>query len=270
MRYPLCAALATAAIVLAASAGAAGAQTSVIQQNSNSSQPGSVQQNRVSVTGLGNSEGSSVTISGGAISVDITRSGGRVVGDGQPASQDRPIGPVDAIHSDGAFALTIKIGPAPGLTIEADKNILPIIKTIVSDGRLNIYSDRSYSVNRRIKITVSSPNISDISASGSNHIEAEGFAGGPLSISLNGSNNAVLNGQVAALTCVLSGANHLAARGLAAQSANVTLNGSGDAAIDASQRIVADISGAGSIIISGNPRERSTQVNGAGRISFSQ
>jgi putative autotransporter adhesin-like protein len=249
-------------------AGPAGAQTSVIQQNSNSSQPGSIQQNNISVNGSG--EGSSVTISGGAISVDTTRSGGRVVGDGQPASEDRPVGAVDAVHSDGAFALTIKIGPAPKLTIEADKNILPIIKTTVENGRLDIYSDRSYSVNRRIKVTVTSPSIGDISASGSNQIQANGFAGGPLSISLDGSNRAVLTGRVEALTCVLSGANHLAAQGLVAGSANVALNGSGDAAVDASQRIVANISGAGTITISGNPKERSTAVNGSGQISFVQ
>ena len=266
MRYLIYVMLTTATIVLA---GAAGAQTSVIQQNNSSSQPGSIQQNNVSVNGSG--EGSSVTITGGAISVDTNSSGGgRVVGDGQPASEERPIGPVDAIHSDGAFALTIQIGPAPRLTIEADKNILPIIKTTIENGRLDIYSDRSYSVNGRIKVTVTSPNVSDISASGSNQIEARGFAGGPLSISLDGSNGAVLAGRVAALTCVLSGANHLAAQGLAAGSANVALNGSGDAAVDASQRIVANISGAGTITISGNPQERSTGVNGAGRISFVQ
>lgn len=264
MRHLLYAILVTALISVSV---AAGAQTSVIQQNSTST-PGSIQQNNVGINGGG--EGSSVTVSGGAISVDITRSGGRVVGDGEPASEDRPIGPVEAIHSDGAFALTITIGPTPKLTIEADKNILPIIKTTSENGRLDIYSDRSYSVNRRIRVTVTSPNVSDISASGSNQIEARGFAGGPLSISLDGSNGAVLAGRVAALTCVLSGANHLAAQGLAAGSANVALNGSGDAAVDASERVVANISGAGTITISGNPRERSTEVNGAGRINFVQ
>ena len=80
----------------------------------------------------------------------------------------------------------------------------------------------------------------------------------------------MLAGQVAALTSVMSGANHLMARQLMADSANITLNGSGDAAVEASQQIVADISGAGSITIYGNPKERSTQVNGAGRIAFAR
>lgn len=244
-----------AAVTICLVAGDAASQTSVIQQNS------------VSVNG----EGSSVTVSGNTISVDTQTTGrGRVVGNGQPASEQRPIGPVAAIHSDGAFALTVKVGPASKLTIETDRNILPIIKTTVTDGRLDIYSDQSYSVDGRIKITVSAPNISEISASGSNHIDGEGFAGGPLTISLNGSSSAVLAGTVASLTCVMGGANHLAAQQLTAESANITLNGSGDASVDARQQIVAQISGAGSITVYGNPRERNTQVNGAGKITFAQ
>jgi Putative auto-transporter adhesin, head GIN domain len=230
------------------------AQTSVIQQNS------------VSVNG----QSSSVTITGGSISVDTSGTGGRVIGDGQAASEERPIGPVAAIHSDGAFALTIVNGPAPKLDIEADKNLLPIIKTEVTNGRLNIYSDRSYTVDGRIRITVSSPDISEISASGSNHIEASGFAGGPLSVALNGSNTASLSGKAGSLTCVLSGANHLAARRLGANQAKVTVNGSGDAAVDAREAVAAAVFGAGSITVYGNPKARRTAVNGAGRITFAE
>jgi hypothetical protein len=154
------------------------------------------------------------------------------------------------------------------LTIETDKNILPIIKTTVTNGQLNIYSDQSYSIDGLIDVSVSSPNITDVSVAGSNQISAEGFAGGQLSIVLNGSSRAVLAGKVASLACVMGGANHLMARQLSADSANVTLNGSGDASVFAHQRVVAQISGAGSITVYGNPRERDTQVNGAGRIFF--
>jgi len=272
MRYRVCAAVVVGTASLAASS--AWSQTTVIQQNNTSSRTSVTQQNSVSVNGQGsnvsvNGEGSSVTVTGRSVSVETTAAGGRrVVGNGEPASEDRPIGPITAVHSDGAFALSVKDGSTPKLTIETDKNILPIIKTTVSNGRLDIYSDRSYSVDGRIKVTVSSPNLTDISASGSNHIEGEGFTGGPLTISLNGSSTAVLAGRVASLTCVMGGANHLSARRLAADSADVTLNGSGDAAVNASQRIVAVISGAGSVTVYGNPRSRETQVNGAGRITF--
>ena len=243
-----------AVIVIGTSSVAIGAgwsQTSVIQQS-------------VTV----NHESSSVTVSGQSVTVDTSPGGaGRVVGDGQPASETRPIGPVAAVTADGAFVVTVKAGP-PDLTIETDKNLLPIVKTALSNGRLEIYTDRSYSVDGRIKVTVTSPNISEISASGSNQVTAEGLTGGSLSIALNGSNNAVLNGNVSTLTVRMSGANHLSAQQLSADSAKVTVDGSGNATVNAGQQIVAEISGAGSVTVHGNPKARNIQVSGAGKINF--
>lgn len=252
MRYALSTAIAIAALCL--TAGHSRSQTSVIQQ---------------SITT--NGEGSSVTINGRTITVDAASGGhGRVVGNGLPASQDRPIGPVTEIASDGAFELAVKVGPAPRLTIETDKNILPIVKTEVSNGRLNIFTDRSYSINARIKVSVSSPSISEISASGSNRINAGGFAGGPLSVALNGSNHVELAGNVSALTCRMSGSDRLSARQLVSDSVDVTISGSGDASVDARQKLAAEISGSGSIAVYGNPKDRSTQVNGSGKITFAE
>lgn len=237
---------------VAVSAASAWSQTSLSQQNNISA----------------NRESSSVTVSGQTVSVETSSAAGRVVGDGQPGSETRQIGPVAEISADGAFALTVKVGAAPGLTIETDENLLPIVKTEVSRGRLEIYTDRSYSVDGRIKVTVTSPDVTDISASGSNRINGEGLTGGPLSILLNGSNKALLAGNVSALTARISGSNLLSARRLTADAADVTVNGSGDVAVDARQRIVAEISGAGSISVYGNPKARNTQVNGAGKITF--
>lgn len=251
MGYAAGAAMVIISASLAFSAASARAQTSV-------------QQSTVSV----NRESSSVTISGQTVTVDTSTDAGRVVGNGQRASEARSIGAVSAINADGAFIVTVKVGAPPGLTIETDKNLLPIVKTDLSNGRLDIYTDRSYSVDGRIDVTVTSPNIAEISASGSNHIDGEGLTGTNLSISLNGSNNAVLAGHVSAVTVQMSGANHLSAQRLVTDSANVTVNGAGNATVDARQRLVAEISGAGSIIVYGNPKQRRTQVNGAGRISF--
>ncbi|MBV8121481.1 MAG: DUF2807 domain-containing protein [Alphaproteobacteria bacterium] len=252
MKYAASAAgvIASASVVIGTVA--AWSQTSVIQQNN------------VSV----NREGSSVTVSGQTVSVQTSAGFGRIVGNGEPASETRAMGAVSAISADGAFVLTIKIGSAPGLVVETDKNLLPIVKTEVSNGKLEIYTDRSYSVDGRIKVTVTSPQVAEIDASGSNQVNGQALSGQNLSISLNGSNNAVLTGNVSRMSAQLSGSNQLSAQELTTGSVNVAVNGSGAASVDARERIVAEISGAGSISIYGNPKERSTQVNGAGRITF--
>lgn len=239
---------------LAVSASSVWSQTSVIQQNN------------VTV----NREGASVTVSGQTVTVQTSTGVGHIVGDGQSGSETRPIGPVSAISADGAFAVTIKTGSPSGLTIETDKNLLPIVKTDVSNGTLEIYTDQSYSADRRIKVTVTSPEVGDISASGSNEINADGLSGEKLTISLNGSNHVEMTGNVSTMTVKMSGSNHLLARQLIANTASVTDSGSGNATVDAREQIVAEISGAGSISVYGNPKQRNTQVNGAGTITFVQ
>src|SRR5579871_923860 len=230
-------------------------------------QTGVIQQNNVNISG----GGASVTVSGQTVTVETTTGfAGHVVGDGEPASQTRPLPAVRSVDADGAFALTIRVGPQPSLVVATDRNLLPIVKTEVADGRLRLYTDRSYSVDGRIHITLTSPQIDAISASGSNEIDAQGLAGGNLTLSLNGSNNAMLAGNVASLSVEMSGSNRLAARSLAAGSAEVTLSGSGNAAVTAEQRLVATISGAGSLAVWGNPQERRTEVNGAGKVTFEQ
>ncbi len=230
-------------------------------------QTGVIQQNNVNISG----GGASVTVSGQTVTVETTTGfAGHVVGDGEPASQTRPLPAVRSVDADGAFALTIRVGPQPSLVVATDRNPLPIVKTEVADGRLRLYTDRSYSVDGRIHITLTSPQIDAISASGSNEIDAQGLAGGNLTLSLNGSNNAMLAGNVASLSVEMSGSNRLAARSLAAGSAEVTLSGSGNAAVTAEQRLVATISGAGSLAVWGNPQERRTEVNGAGKVTFEQ
>ena len=83
-----------------------------------------------------NREASSVTVSGQWVAVDISASAGRVVGDGQPAAKMRSIDPVTTIAADGAFALTVKVGATPELTIETDKNLMPIGQGAVLSARL--------------------------------------------------------------------------------------------------------------------------------------
>jgi Putative auto-transporter adhesin, head GIN domain len=242
--------MAMISVSLAASATSAAGQT-VIQQNS------------VSV-----GEGSSVTVSGQTVTVETRTNAGRVVGDGQPASETHRIVPVSAISVDGAFAVTVALGPVPGLRIETDKNLLPIVDTEVMGDRLTIRAKRSYSVDGRIRVWVTTPKLAEITASGSNEIDGAGLSGVQLSLSLSGSNGARLAGEVGTLDVQMSGSNRLAARGLTADAVIASIDGSGNAVVTAHHRIAAHISGVGTISVYGNPRERSTEVNGAGRIAF--
>jgi hypothetical protein len=193
---------------------------------------------------------------------------GLVIGNGRLASEQRPIAAATAINIDGNFEISIMVGQSPMLMVEDDKNILPIIKTSVANGQLDISSDRSYSVKRWIRVMVSTLHIPNLSASGSNRIEGKNFDWGSFRSCWTGPNNARLAGKVSALTCHANGSNHLSARQLMAGSVTVTIAGAGEASVDARERIFAEIFGSGSILVHGNPRDRQLSISGSGQITF--
>src|SRR5438874_537424 len=61
-----------------------------------------------------------------------------VQGSGTRASETRQVDPFSAVDSVGAEDVTITIGAQQSITVEADDNILPLIETKVSNGRLRI------------------------------------------------------------------------------------------------------------------------------------
>jgi len=193
---------------------------------------------------------------------------GQIIGNGRVVSEERAIAPASAINIDGAFEVAIIAGQTPRLILEGDENILAIVETPVRQDRLETFANRSYSANRMIKVTVSLPQLANLAASGSNRIEATKLTGSAFSVSLEGANSATLAGRVGTLTCRANGSNRVSAQELVADAVNISIAGAGDAHVDARQRIIAEIAGAGSIAVSGNPRDRQSRVNGSGRITF--
>jgi hypothetical protein len=193
-----------------------------------------------------------------------------VVGDGKPLVEPRPVTAVTAASFEGAFEVMIIVGEPPSLTLAADENILPVITTKTSGGRLTVSAKRSYTTNNRVRVALSLPALKEIAASGSNQIDAKGFDRGDLSVSLSGSNEVTLAGAVGTLTLRLAGSSKLAARELAADAVEVTVAGAGNASVDARKQLQAKILGAGSLTVYGNPAVRQSQVMGSGDIKFVQ
>ena len=72
------------------------------------------------------------------------------------------------------------------------------------------------------------------------------------------------------MTLHLAGASKLAAKALGADAAQVTVAGAGDATVDARKQLQANILGAGSLTVYGNPQIRQSSVMGSGDIKFAE
>ena len=210
-----------------------------------------------------------VVIQNNTIISNGTGDGSAVVeGNGTIATEARPMGVVTEARIDGAFDVTITVENDASLVLEADENILPLIKTETSGTLLRIFPDGSFSTRNPVKVVLSLPRLFVLTSAGSSTIVASGFDQERLDVVLTGSSQVRLAGKVQNFAATLSGSGNLNAEPLDADSASIDISGSGRCSITVRHRLVADISGSGVVAAHGNPRQRNTHVSGSGRVDF--
>lgn len=80
--------------------------------------------------------------------------GERIDGNGNVVKQDREVGDFDQLELEGVFDVYIQQGDKPGVTIEADENLIELIQTEVSDGELEIDMDDDVEIDEYTELNV--------------------------------------------------------------------------------------------------------------------
>lgn len=170
--------------------------------------------------------------------------------------------------------------------VQAQDNILPLIKTSVEDGKLRIYCDENVSYSDPVKIRVTAPAFDEIELSGSGNInlasplQAENLTtlisgSGDIFLSqvtatrlkadVSGSGNIEVSGKASNADMVVRGSGDIKAKGLETGELHADISGSGNVYAQVLQVLRADISGSGDVIYSGDPRVES-HVSGSGDV----
>ena len=175
-----------------------------------------------------------------------------VVGSGTAATQTRQPGDFSAIAVGGGIDLHVRQAAASQLTLTADDNLLPLIETVVAEGRhgrtLRIGFARGQSIRPRtdVTVTVDVVQLRAIASAGSGDVRVGRLDTPSLELTLAGSSDAQLDGlRTDALTVSISGSGDLKASGSAAR-VELSISGSSDAELDALEADVVEISIAGS------------------------
>lgn len=196
----------------------------------------------------------------------VVSSGDCVHGNGEIKTETRNVAAFSAVDTSGAFHLEAQIGSQTPLRVTADSNILPLIVTDVAGGRLRIFAKQSICTSGPMSIALAAPEISQISANGSNTIEFKPFRGSELRLKLDGSNDVRLQGQTNSLKAEVSGASTLDARALRSEAVEVSVVGAGTAYVNAVATLNVSIIGAGEVYYAGQPRTMQRNVMGVGTI----
>ena len=194
-------------------------------------------------------------------------SANRIKGSGNIISENRELTNFNSIHLIGSMDFNINSSDEYNCNMVGDDNIIPYIKTEVTNNNLQISIKKNYSSTEGLKVNVNAPNYDEVSITGSGDIDLIDFKNDNLSLNIDGSGDIAGNGDVQTLIAKINGSGDIMLKDLKSKTTKITINGSGDAKIWASESISAVINGSGDIEYYGNPINVKNKVNGSGNIS---
>jgi hypothetical protein len=200
----------------------------------------------------------------------LTLVGCSLRGSGTAMTQSRDVEAFESIEIGGAFELIVHVDPSATQRVEVsgDDNIVPEVTTTVSAGELDIQIENGIvrpKLDLRVEVWV--PSLTELEASGASDITVEGLHGERFELDLSGASETTLRGIVDRFEVDSSGASDLDARELHAKIVALELSGAGNAEVWASDRLDADVSGAGNVRYFGDTKEVHEDVSGAGSIT---
>ena len=207
---------------------------------------------------------------------------------GSPKKESRTLEAFTAIDIDSAADVVIQLGDTHRVDIEAPSDLLPLLRTRVSEGALVI--DTKSCVNMRgkqkvlVKVTMrslrglrvdGSGNVSarsevrgdrlDLGIGGSGNVTL-GVSVKELAIEVSGSGNIELEGKAGTIGVEVTGSGDIDLKAVTARRARVRLVGSGDIAVHALDALDAQVTGSGDIRYVGAPKKLQKSVTGSGSI----
>lgn len=191
-----------------------------------------------------------------------------VVGSGNVATETRQVSGFSRIRLRGSGQLIVRQTGAETLSIEAEDNILPLLRSDVENGVLilSLRPGTRIVTHRPIVYRLTVRELDGIEASGSGSVEAEGLDTPLFTLEGSGSVEVSLAGRAQTQQISLSGSGEVDAERLAGATATVDVSGSGEVVVNASERLDVEVSGSGDVRFVGSP-ELIQRVSGSGSVT---
>lgn len=187
---------------------------------------------------------------------------------GGVTSEPRNVSDFNEVELRGVGNLSIQEANNESLTVEAEQDVLPKIRTEVDNSRLIIGPEPNTIINTtepiNYRLTVKDLNALEVSGSG--NVEAEGIDSDELAVTISGAGDVEISGKVDSQDVEISGSGDYRAEDLESKEAKIDVGGSGSATVNVSDELDAEVSGSGSVEYVGSPIVNQ-EVSGAGKVS---
>jgi len=178
-----------------------------------------------------------------------------IVGSGVLASESRPVSPFTTVSVSVPARVVIVQSGTERLSITAEDNILPLVRTDVVGGRLVLALAPAPSLNitRGIVIEISARALSAIDATGATSVELTGLEADVFSLQISGASEVMASGTVRQLELHESGAVRCLLERLVARSAVSDVSGTSYARLRIADSLNATASGVSAVEYYGDP-----------------
>lgn len=186
---------------------------------------------------------------------------------GNVTSESRDVSGFDEVELKGIGNLSIEQTGSESLTVEAEEEVLPKIRTEVDNNRLIIgpKPNTSLSTSEPINYELTVKDLNALKVSGSGDVDVEGIVTEELAVGISGSGDVKIGGKAGSQDIEISGSSSYRAEDLESTEAKIEVGGSGSAIVNVSEDLEAEVSGSGSVEYVGNPTVNQ-DVSGAGEV----
>jgi hypothetical protein len=188
-----------------------------------------------------------------------------IKGSGVRLKQKRDVASFNSIATEGAFDIEVVCQKPESIEVEGDDNLLQLITTEVSNNVLHIRSNRSFSVNDPIKITISTPDLQGISAKGAGKFDIAGIKNEKFEIDANGATTIRVAGETKLIDIDSNGAGKVDAHKLRAARGVVDVKGVARVDVNVSEQLDVTVSGPAHVTYQGDPVVNKT-IHGPGSV----
>jgi hypothetical protein len=191
-----------------------------------------------------------------------------VTGSGEIVTEGREVTGFDEIEVTGLGQVVVEVTGTESLTVEGDDNVLPLLETEVSDGRLELRvpADTRFDLTEMVVYRVTASELSGLSVVASADIRATGIDAESFEIDIAGSGDIEVAGRTGSIDIEIAGSGNVDAAEVLASRGEVDIAGSGDVTLNASETLDVAINGSGNVKYLGRP-ELDQSINGSGTIS---
>ena len=191
-----------------------------------------------------------------------------VDGSGNVITESREVSDFNEIVLGGTGRVIVEVTGTESLTIEAEDNIMPLLETRVSNGRLRLDTSGSISPTVEIVYTITAETLDGLVISGSGVVEAEAIDGTDFRADISGSGDVHVEGTISGLLSVsISGSGAFDGESLTAPEGRVDVSGSGDAVVNVTDALEVSVSGSGDVDYLGSPPSVASSVSGSGTVT---